>query len=192
MPRLKEYQKEKVLDMAMDVFWEKGFTGTSISDLVEATSLNKHSMYKEFGSKEGLFLACLKNYAEQVSLDRTATLLRDPLGFRNIEDFFYEKIPYFTSPDCRSCFFVNSVIEKELLSEHINCYVEKHLLNLESSFYQCLQSAQSNGEIPKNKNIQMLAKYLMCFLQGVSVVAKTHPSEECLKQIIDEVLSHLK
>lgn len=192
MPRLKEYQKEKVLDTAMSVFWEKGFTGTSISDLVEATGLNKHSMYKEFRSKDGLFLACLENYAKQVSIDRMATLLRTPLGFGNIKDFFYEKIPYFTSQDCKSCFFVNSVIEKELLSEPINCYVEKHLRNLENSFLQCLQSAQLSGEIPKNKNIQMLAKYLMCFLQGMSVIAKTHPSEECLKQIIDEVLLHLR
>jgi len=44
MARKKEYDKEKVLDLATQLFWEKGFKATSIGDIVKATGLNKYSM----------------------------------------------------------------------------------------------------------------------------------------------------
>ena len=57
MTRPKEYKLQKVLEASTQVFWEKGYRGTSMNDLVQATGLNKHSMYKEFSNKDGLFLA---------------------------------------------------------------------------------------------------------------------------------------
>ena len=63
MNRPREYKKEDVLEAATGLFWAKGFEATSISELVELTGLNKHSMYREFGDKEGLFLASLDHYA---------------------------------------------------------------------------------------------------------------------------------
>ncbi len=41
----------------MTVFWRKGYEATSIDDLVQATGINRASMYGTFGSKEGLLLA---------------------------------------------------------------------------------------------------------------------------------------
>ncbi len=49
MGRPKEYVRDEVLDAATHVFWEKGYEGTSVSDLVEGTGLHRRSMYEEFG-----------------------------------------------------------------------------------------------------------------------------------------------
>ena len=67
MPRQKEYNRDQVLDAAMKVFWVKGFEGTSIQDLVQATGLNRFGMYQAFGSKQGLFLEALDRYQRQIT-----------------------------------------------------------------------------------------------------------------------------
>ena len=54
----------------MRLFWERGYEGTSISDLLEGMGLTKSSLYKAFESKESLFRRVLKRYN------------RDYLGFR--------------------------------------------------------------------------------------------------------------
>ena len=60
--RPREFDADEVLDQLVDLFWEKGFEATSISDIVDATGLNKSSLYNSFGSKDDLFAAALDRY----------------------------------------------------------------------------------------------------------------------------------
>ncbi|BBM86710.1 TetR/AcrR family transcriptional regulator [Candidatus Uabimicrobium amorphum] len=189
MPRLKEYHKEDVLHAAMNVFWEKGFHGTSVNDLVKATGLNKHSMYKEFGNKEGLFKACIDNYVGEAMKDNMSILLRKPLGFENIKAFFYNCIDILTNKQCKSCFLVNSVAEKEVLNEEINSCVKMHLVAQEKVFYDCLQASQQRNEIAADKDLETHARLLMCFLEGMSITGKIHHDRESLHKMVERVFS---
>ncbi|WP_372366125.1 TetR/AcrR family transcriptional regulator [Candidatus Uabimicrobium sp. HlEnr_7] len=189
MPRLKEYQKEEVLHAAMNVFWEKGFYGTSISDLVQATGLNKHSMYKEFVNKNGLFKACIENYVKEVMKDNITLLLRSPLGIDNIKAFFYKCIDFLSKEGCKSCFLVNSVTEKEVLNKEVNACVKMHLLSQEKIFYDCLQASQQRQEISSEKNIQTLSKMLMCFLEGMNIMAKIHNDRDSLVKVTEQIFT---
>ena len=65
--------RSAVLIAARDLFWERGYEGTSIADLEQRTGLNRSSLYLEFGSKRDLFQAALDCYADQI----IATLLAD-------------------------------------------------------------------------------------------------------------------
>ena len=62
--RPREFDREEVLDRLLAIFWTNGFEATSIADVVEATGLNKSSLYNSFGSKEELFSAALDRYIE--------------------------------------------------------------------------------------------------------------------------------
>ena len=189
MPRYKEYRREGVLDASTQMFWEKGYRATSMNDLVEATGLNKHSMYKEFGNKDGLFFASLEHYANEATKDIASILTKKPLGFHNIESFFRNKIDSASSSKFMSCLLINTAIEKEVLSDEINDRTRKYLSLQEEAFYNCLVAAQRNGEIPENKDIEVLAKYLMCFLEGINVMGKTGPTKKSLELLVEQVLS---
>ena len=127
MARKKEYDRNKVLDAATRVFWVKGYKGTSVSDLVSATGLNKHSMYMEFGSKEGLFQECINNFVLETKKDLKNILTRPPLGMKNIETFFRNRIVYASSDDCIGCLLINTAIEKELLEAEAFELAQKHI-----------------------------------------------------------------
>lgn len=62
MPRQENFEREKVLTKTTVLFWEKGYHGTSMQDLVDATGLNRSSIYNSFGSKLDLYLLSLKTY----------------------------------------------------------------------------------------------------------------------------------
>ncbi len=192
MPRVQEYVREEVLDAATQLFWEKGYKGTSVNDLVEAMGLNKQSMYKEFGSKDGLFLACIDNYVSNTTQKLSEILSRKPLSFENIEAFFENRVAYLSSENCRSCLLVNTAVEKELLCDTINKRTQTYLTFQEEAFLHCLKAAQLNGEIPKSKNIKLMAKYLLCFLEGMNVMGKTNPSKKALQLLVNEVLSTVR
>ena len=62
--RPREFDVEKALDRALEVFWRKGYEGASLPDLTRAMGINRPSLYAAFGSKEGLFRRALDRYAE--------------------------------------------------------------------------------------------------------------------------------
>jgi TetR/AcrR family transcriptional repressor of nem operon len=191
MPRQKEYRKKDVLNASTQIFWKKGYKGTSMNDLVEATGLNKHSMYSEFGSKEGLFLSCIEHYAEETNKDLFSILTKKPLGLNNIKSYFYNRADYLSSDDSNSCLLINSAIEMNVLSNAIIDKVRTYLSLQEKAFYDCLKAAQRSGEIPANKDIKKLAHYLICFLEGLNVIGRTNPDKKALKLLVREVLSFI-
>jgi TetR/AcrR family transcriptional regulator, transcriptional repressor for nem operon len=192
MARMKEYDRGEVLDAATRIFWVKGFKGTSMSDLVAATGLNKHSMYQEFGSKEGLFRECIDNYFLRALKDVTGILTEHPLGLQNIEDYFRMVVDHASSNESSGCMMVNSAIEKELLEEKAFIQVKKNLVQYEELLYQCLAAAQKSGDIAPRKDCRTLADFLLTFGYGMMVKSKTGPSKKSLEALVEIALSIIK
>ena len=192
MGRPKEYARKEVLEAATQVFWERGYEGASVRDLVEGTGLHRRSMYEEFGDKDGLFLECLDHFVYETTKDIGVLLKRRPLGFQNIEIFFRDRVDYVASRKFKGCLLVKSAIEKELLNEDAKKKIQFFLTLTEKAFYECLHAALQRGEIHKDKDCQMLAKYLMCFLEGLMVMGQTTSSKRDLKGVVETVLSTVK
>ena len=65
MSRTKQYDRTELLDLAVELFRQQGFTGTSTAELVDEVGVNRKSMYAEFGSKQDLFEAALEWYSSK-------------------------------------------------------------------------------------------------------------------------------
>ncbi len=62
MARPREFDRDEVLDKAIEVFWTQGYDGTSVQDLVDAMGIQRGSLYAAFGDKHQLFLEALDRY----------------------------------------------------------------------------------------------------------------------------------
>ena len=60
------FERDKVIRVASQLFWQKGFYATSTRDLQEAVNMRPGSIYAAFGSKEGLYSESLKDYTVQM------------------------------------------------------------------------------------------------------------------------------
>ncbi len=61
-----KFERENVVRVASQLFWQKGFHATSTRDLQEAVNMRPGSIYSAFGSKEGLYSESLKDYTVQM------------------------------------------------------------------------------------------------------------------------------
>ena len=67
--RPREFDVDAVLIALMELFWRRGYEGTSLADIVEATGLKKGSLYAAFGDKRDMYLKALAHYdAQRVEL----------------------------------------------------------------------------------------------------------------------------
>ena len=66
MARPREFEVDKALIQAMRVFWQHGYQGTSVGDLMKAAGVQKQSLYCAFGDKHSLFVKSIELYKNQV------------------------------------------------------------------------------------------------------------------------------
>src|SRR5277367_3572708 len=62
MGRPREFDADDAVGEALQMFWKQGYRSTSIPDLLEATGLERGSLYKAFGDKHTLFELAIKTY----------------------------------------------------------------------------------------------------------------------------------
>ena len=114
MSRPKAYERNSVVLAARDLFWERGYEATSISDLEQRTGLNRSSLYQEFGSKHELLAAALTCYADQVVDPLLADLSAPGADLDTIDALFTRLADLFSSgarPATSGCLLVNSIAE---------------------------------------------------------------------------------
>ena len=62
MGRSKEFDTDKALIQAMELFWSNGYEKTSIQDLLDVMGIHRKSLYDTFGDKHELYMEAVKRY----------------------------------------------------------------------------------------------------------------------------------
>lgn len=63
--RPKEFNRNRVLEKCIVLFWKEGYNGTGIQKIVDRTMVNRYSLYDEFGNKDGILIASLELYIDR-------------------------------------------------------------------------------------------------------------------------------
>src|ERR1700749_3312923 len=74
MARTKDFDENEVLKKAVCLFWDKGYNGTSMQDLVEGLGISRSSLYDTFGDKHQLYLKALQSYKQAEASKRDQIL----------------------------------------------------------------------------------------------------------------------
>lgn len=184
MARKKNFNQTEVLDRALKMFWQRGFEATSIEDLVEATGIQRASLYATFGNKEQLFLAALDRYWEQIA-GPMMSALNDPDRRHAIERMF-ESIVCRTQDSRwpRGCLFTNSALECPTAPDHIVRRISEGLSLQESAIYRVLHRAQVQGVLNPNQDARALARLFLAIAQGMNLVYKATGDAVIMKDIV--------
>jgi len=180
MGRHKGYNREEVLDRAMKLFWRKGYEGTHLQELVEVAGLNRFSLYKEFGGKEGLFLEALDRYLDQV-MSLMGLLFREPQGLENIQDYFKAALDY---PFFHGCFAVNTLVQNPVVPEEARRKVFDFINGGEQVFYTNLKAAKKAGMLRADADPRSLARLLITFDIGLVVSLQLGVDKRGIKQAL--------
>jgi TetR/AcrR family transcriptional repressor of nem operon len=161
--RPKTYDRDDVLRKATRLFWERGYEGTHLADLVEATGINRFSLYKEFGGKQGLFEEALQAYIDDLG-DVQQTLAREPLGLDNVRAFFRAMLEYGFH---HGCFVLNTIREKHVIGDGAWRTTQQFTADSEAAIRRNLEAAQARGDLEAETDVEALARFLVALDIGM-------------------------
>ena len=180
-----QFDREAVLEQAMELFWAKGYSATCLNELLAHMGIQRQSLYNTFGSKHELFLAAVRHYGKGVIQCVEDRLSEPGSPLANIRGFLQEAANKAMAPDYRGCFVTNAIVE--LAPNDPAVAVEVRLLaqQVETALERTVIRAIAAGELPETARSQQLARFLYHVLIGFTVRGKSNLSQGC----VDDVLS---
>lgn len=183
MAGVKRFDESEVLDRVMRLFWERGYDATSIQDLLDATGLNRGSLYATFGDKRRLFLAAVDRYMRQMAAPMFEALADDEPR-RAIERMFDAIIERTSDRHLpRGCLITNTAIDCRRLGGQINAKTAQVMKLQEAAIHEVVQRAQAAGGLSSAEDSRALAHFFLAVAQGLNVVSKAGGETALLKDI---------
>ena len=178
---------DEALDAAIGVFWERGYQGASMTDLVAATGLQKGSLYKAFEDKHDLFMKSLARYLEGglSELDRALRGAVSPkAGLKNwLEAMVVERS---CTGDRRvGCFAVNSVVELGVADETVRRQLEAHFARMRRTLGETIHKGQEQGELRDDLSAGALSDFVISVASGLLALSKGQISKSRGKDVVD-------
>ncbi|SLN28285.1 TetR/AcrR family transcriptional regulator [Oceanibacterium hippocampi] len=192
MARPRKYDDADVLDRAVEVFWLKGFAATSIQDLVEATGLNRGSLYNAYGDKAGLFAAAIERYGSLSPLRAMVKHQNDAPPRQSIERLFRDLVAIAGADRAhRGCLLTNTATELCALDRDMQQRIAENFGDAEDALCRLVERGQAAGVIAAGRPPRALARGLLATMQGLWVMSKVDPEPERLRDIADAGLAML-
>lgn len=146
--RPREFDTDAAIDSALLVFRERGYHATSIKELSDATGLTAGSLYKAFGSKNGLFLAAFDRYTRT----RSAALRQRTEAARCGRDKIAAVLRFYAESShgpegIRGCLVVASATELAVFDEATARYIKAAMQRTEQLLFELVQEGQRDGSL---------------------------------------------
>ncbi len=183
--RPREFDVDEALERALEVFWRKGYEGTTLPDLTKAMGINRPSLYAAFGNKESLFRKALERYAKGPG-SQIADALAEPTARAVAERWLRATVEVVAQPrNPRGCFVIRSAIacggESTLVQEALG----EHRIAAEKALRARFKRAISDGDLPPDTNVADLTRFVVTLTNGIAVQAASGADRRSLLKVVE-------
>lgn len=170
MARPRTFDEERVLRDLRDQFWNAGYAGTSLQDLMRVSGLGKGSLYAAYGDKHQLFLRTLRNY-----VDESHGYLREEIASTTQAiDVLRMIVMAPAGPAApRGCLMANSTCELASADADVLAEARRTYETTTALIASCVERAQREGDVPSEKDATELARALLAAQQGLVFMGRT-------------------
>lgn len=185
MPRKKQFGVNDVMQRAMVAFWDHGYRGTSLQDLVECMGINRASLYDTFGDKYALFIETLHNYNRTFVRPVLTERIKTYSPRQAITGLFDEICGGIEKGEERNgCFIINTALELSPHDQKVSKIVNRTFSYIEKNFFRKLiERGQASGEISKSVIPSTTARTLLNVLIGLRVLSRNRPEKALLNSV---------
>jgi len=191
MSRPQEFNTQVVVGKATQVFWSKGYKGTSLRDLLDAMGIGKGSFYAAFGSKRELFLNALKRYGEKHAMVCEVSDILTSLPTRDAIEKVFERVIDRAVDDKRCCMFGKTALEFWQSDPEIADKVAEGVFQVKEAFREVVVRGQKEGNIKAEHDPESIAHFLTGIFYGLQVTGSAIPDRKALLEIVSNTLTVL-
>lgn len=185
--RPREFDMDKALERAMELFWRQGYEGTSLADLTRELGITRPSLYAAFESKEALFLKALDLYEARAGYREAALTAPTASAYarallEGAADLHGDK----KNPP--GCLGVQGALACAPQSDTIRRELIRRRKVGESIIRDRLKRARAEGDLPPEADPADLARYLSIVIYGITVQAAGGATRKELRSVAELAL----
>ncbi|MGI9225027.1 MAG: TetR/AcrR family transcriptional regulator [Woeseiaceae bacterium] len=192
MVRSRTFDPASALSKAVELFSSRGYSETSMEDIVRATGVSRYGLYGTFGNKRDLFEQALDKYADRMGKQAFLRLLEPQACFDDIRKIFEERVADMCAMDERKgCLFVHTAMELAPQDDELRDVLLKFMQRMSKLFAVGLESAKEKGEVKADLDVRAAGQMLTGTMFGLAVLGRTGFSKEALDGIVASTLASL-
>lgn len=180
-----ELTREKILEVARELFNRKGFNSTTISDIVTATGMQKGSLYFHFAGKEDIALEVLSEASSQfLSFLSNALSAENPS--KAIDNFFncaLEK--HLNTGFVGGCIFGNTALEMSDCNPEFAAAIDAVFDEWTRRIEVVVAAAQKLGQIRTDVNSEALAIHIIATIEGGIMLSRLKKNQRSMKECLE-------
>ncbi len=185
--RPKTFDRDHALDVAMKMFWDRGFEGTCLDDLINGMGISSSSFYNTFGCKEELYREAVETYIDASKDWFSAELNAPGKDTRTaIKDVLSAAAKQYTCTD-KPCGCMISLAGTHLSPElgSVREMMARERKHGQSIFAARIRKGIKDGDVPAGTKIESLATYYSAVSQGMAVQARDGATRKHLQEIVE-------
>lgn len=192
MARIREFNKDEVIDRAMMLFWAQGYEATSIRDLKETMGISSSSMYEVFGDKRGVFLAALARFCE-IERGQVAAMAAEANTSRQFIARLFTSVEEVIQPEyeTQGSLAFKTMVEFGTQDAQITELLLEHYFSIAEIISGVLAQGQSSGAVSSIVSTQQslhLAHTILAALQGMATLKAVKPDYAYVEGITQIIL----
>ncbi len=188
-----EKTRKYIIEISAPIFNMKGYSGTSISDIMSETGLTKGALYGNFENKDELALAALEYNLRWVSSilfeeaekenNACAKLAVFAESYRKYHDFFLKK---------GGCPVMNAAVDSDDGHPLIKKRVEKFIRTWKKALIRIIETGKANKEIKPDIDSERFSSVFISLIEGSVTLSTTTGDRIYLDMSVDHILSLVK
>jgi len=184
--------RERLIDAARYLFWERGFAGTSMAELLAHAEVNSGSFYHFFDSKEALLREVLDGYLRLLRpmvLDPAFATVEEPLGrIFAILAGYRQRI---LATDCRyGCPLGRLALEIDPENAPAHELIAKNFQGWIEAIKECLETMRP--AMPPETDLDALATYVLVVMEGGVMLSRSYRSVDPFDRAIAQLREHFR
>lgn len=193
MNRARTFDPGTALSQVVDLFASKGYSETSMEDIVRTTGVSRYGLYGTFGNKRELFEQALEQYAEGMGKQSFLRLLEPGATLDHIRAIFDERVADMCCPEeNKGCLFIHTAMELAPQDEDLRGVLQRFMKRMSKAFAIGLDSAKGRGEVAEDVDVDAAGELLTSTMFGLVVLGRTGFPKATLNSIVDSTLDPLR
>jgi TetR/AcrR family transcriptional repressor of nem operon len=192
MGRPISFDQAQMLETIQDQFWNKGYSATSLDDIMKSTGLGKGSLYGTYGSKHEMYLMAFTEYCDWAIKDYEERLQGPDDGaiarLRKLVQGSAKCAP----GTRRGCMLAKGTAEVAGLFPDVDKIIEKTFKAMEGEILKCVRQAQHAEDIDPSNDARTIAVTLFAVLRGMEALNRAGVPSATLSLVAKGALDLLK
>lgn len=183
------HEDSNIIKKAQEIFWQKGYSATSLSDLQKVTGAGAGSFYNTFkGGKKEVFQKAIQE--RRLAFDSfKSELYTSEFPLELIKDFFRSIADSSKDEHLKGCIIANTVVEMTYIDEDLEANAVQILNEVEQMFTEVIKQEKTKGNLQTKTSPEILGKYLITFWCGLNTLRRMYPDKNILKNQIEMQLA---